>query len=164
MKKYIQKYSEFLLEQDALTGMGMPAAPAAPAPTIKKYEFLFMTGVDDAGTSRRKYPDGSTIIEYPSYSISAEDLSKWMDDNIISTDSNKLNPSEIEVRKNNILELIKGTKENISNEDLPFIEKLKNAVSANLIGKKEPDITVVYTKDGDPTTTDVNVTFIKHKK
>ena len=49
------------------------------------------------------------------------------------------------------------------NQAVKYIEKLKNSVSANLIGRTEPDVTVVFS-GGTPTTEDINVTFIKHKK
>ncbi len=159
--KHITDYSTFLFEQDM---MGMPPAQT-PAATKKiiKYKFLFMTGHDDVGNSRRKYPDGSVIIEYPCYSIEAPSLDSWIKENIISTDSNKLNSSEIEIRRSSLSEIVKGDKINISNDDLPFIEKLKNAVSANLIGKIEPEVTVVFSNNV-PTTEEIDVTFIKHSK
>jgi hypothetical protein len=46
---------------------------------------------------------------------------------------------------------------------VPFIEKLKNAAAANIIAKQLPDVTVVFSND-TPTTEDIDVTFIKHKK
>jgi hypothetical protein len=160
--KYIFNFTDFLIEQDMGSVLGAPAAPVAATPAIK-YDFLFMTGSDDAGNNRRKYPDGSIIIEYPCYSIKSEDLEKWTKDNIISSDKNKLNTPELEVRRKSIVDIVKGDRINISNDDLPFIEKLKNATSANLIGKIEPDVSVIFS-DGKPTTDNINVTFIKHKK
>jgi hypothetical protein len=159
--KHIRKYSEFLIEQD----MGMPPVPGAPG-AVKKpidYKFLFMTGSDDAGNNRRKYPDGSIVIEYPCYSINAEKLKAWIQENIIGSDKNKLNKPEIEVRQKSLEDIVKGDRVNISSEDLPFIEKLKNASAANLIAKSLPDVTVVFTNNM-PTTEDIDVTFIKHKK
>ncbi len=158
--KHIRTYRDFLLEQDM--GMPMPGAPAPGTAPAKKiiYPFLFMTGPEDAGNSRKKYPDGSIVIEYPSYSIEREELKKWIQENILNS---KLSKSELEIRQKNLEDIVKGDKTNISPDDLPFIEKLKNAVSANMIGTTEPDISVVFTKDV-PTTEDVNVTFIKYKK
>jgi hypothetical protein len=43
------------------------------------------------------------------------------------------------------------------------IEKLKNAAAANIIAKLLPDVTVVFSNN-TPTTEDIDVTFIKHKK
>jgi hypothetical protein len=159
--KYVHKYSDFLVEQD-MTAMGMPVS-VTPAPKKIEYHFLFMTGADDNGNKRRKYPDGSTIIEYPCYSIEANELSDWTKKNIVEPTAKGLNKSEIDIRIKSLEEIVKGDRTNISNDDLPFIEKLKNAVSANIIGKVEPEVTVVFS-DGVPTTNDVNVTFIKHKK
>ena len=156
--KHVSNYHTFLLEQDMMAG-----APAAPAPKIILYHFLFMTGSDDAGNSRRVYPDKSIVIEYPCYSIDATALESWVKDNIVSTSKDDLNKPEIEIRQTSLINIVKGDRTNISNDDLPYIEKLKNAVSANLIGRTEPDVTVVFS-GGTPTTEDINVTFIKHKK
>ena len=165
--KHVKKYSDFLFEQDmAAAPPPMPGAPPAPgAPGAKpiEYKFLFMTGPDDAGTNRRKYPDGSVVIEYPCYSIKADKLKAWIQENVISSDKTQLNKPEIEIRKKSLEDIIKGDRLNTSSDDQPFIEKLKNAVSANLIAKKLPDVTVVFS-NGVPTTDEIDVTFIKHKK
>jgi hypothetical protein len=164
--KHIRKYSDFLVEQDMGMAAPLPGAPPAPgAPGAKKpteYKFLFMTGPDDAGNGRRKYPDGSTVIEYPCYSITLDKLQAWVKENIIGSEKNKLNKPEIEVRQKSLEDIVKGDRINISSEDLPFIEKLKNASAANLIAKQLPDVTVVFSND-IPTTEDIDVTFIKHK-
>lgn len=162
--KYITDFKDFLVEQD-LAALGVPAAPPAPAAASKvlKYDFLFMTGSNDAGNSRRKYPDGSIVIEYPCYSTTADELEKWTKENIISTDTKKLNSSELEIRRKSIIDIVKGDRINISTDDLPFIEKLKNAAATNILGSVLPDTTVVFT-DESPTTDNINVTFIKYKK
>jgi hypothetical protein len=161
--KHIRKYSEFIAEQDmAMPPMpGAPAAPGAAKPI--EYKFLFMTGHDDIGNGRRKYPDGSTVIEYPCYSINAEKLKAWAQENIIDSDKKKLTKPEIEVRQQSLIDIVKGDRVNISSEDLPFIEKLKNAASSNIIAKPLPDVTVVFSNNL-PTTEDIDVTFIKYKK
>jgi hypothetical protein len=160
--KYIAKYSAFIYEQDM--GMMPGAVPGAAAPKKITYPFIFVSGPGDEGSKRKKYPDGSTTIEYLCYSLEIEELTGWADKNIVSTNKEKLSPSEISLRKSNLANIVKGDKLNIANEDLPFIEKLKNAVSADLLGKREPDVTVVYSHDGSPTTENINVTFIKYKK
>lgn len=164
--KHIRKYSEFLVEQDmAMAPMpGVPPAPGAPgAKKPTEYKFLFMTGSEDAGNNRRKYPDGSVVIEYPCYSIDAEKLKAWIQENILSSDKNKLNKPELEVRQKSLEDIVKGDRINISTDDQPFIEKLKNAAASNLVAKVLPDVTVVFS-NGVPTTEDIDVTFIKHKK
>lgn len=160
--KHIKKYLDFVFEQDMMAAP-MPGAPAA-APKKQIYTFIFVSGPDDEGVRRKKYPDGSTTIEYPCYSLELPELDQWIIKNIVSTEKQKLSQPEINLRKENLVNIIKGDKLNISDDDLPFIEKLKNAVSADLLGKKEPDLTVVYSHDGVPTTEDINVTFVKYKK
>lgn len=164
--KHIRKYSEFIIEQD-MAMPPMPGAPPAPgAPGAAKpieYKFLFMTGHDDVGNGRRKYPDGSVVIEYPCYSIDAEKLKSWAQENIIDSDKKKLTKPEIEVRQKSLEDIVKGDRVNISSDDMPFIEKLKNAAASNIIAKQLPDVTVVFSNNV-PTTEDIDVTFIKHKK
>ena len=167
--KHIKKYSDFLFEQDMAAAPPtpgappLPGAPGAPGAKAVEYKFVFMTGPEDTGTSRKKYPDGSVVIDYPCYSIKKDNLQAWIKENIISSDKNKLNKPEIEIRQKSLEDIIKGDRTNVSSEDLPFIEKLKNAVSANLIAKKLPDVTVVFS-NGVPTTDEIEVTFVKHKK
>ena len=157
--KHVSNYYTFLLEQDM---MGAGAPPVA-TPKVVLYHFLFMTGSDDTGNNRRVYPDKSVVIEYPCYSLDLPTLESWVKDNIVSTAKTDLNKSELDIRQTSLINIVKGDRINISNDDLPYIEKLKNAVSANLIGRHEPDVTVIFS-DGVPTTEDINVTFIKHKK
>ena len=118
--KHIYNYSDFLIEQDMMGG-----APAAPAPKKILYHFLFMTGPEDAGNNRRKYPDGSAIIEYPCYSIEDSILKSWIKENIIDSEKDKLHKSELEIRHKNLEDIVKGDRTNIAPDDLPFIEKLK---------------------------------------
>jgi len=162
--KHIKKYSDFLFEQDMMASPGVPIDPTQSSKPKKiKHQFLFMTGPEDSGNYRRVYPDGSVVIEYPAYSIEEEELKKWLASNIISSDKEKLTSSEIDVRKESLLKIVKGDRVNTSNQDLIFIKKLKNAVAANLIAKPTSDVTIVFSK-GVPTTDDVDVTFIKYKE
>lgn len=160
--KYITPYSTFLLEQDMMGGVpGAPGAPGAPAPKVERYKFIFLSNLDDSSISSRKYPDGSVIVKYPCYSITMPELEEWSAKNVISTAKLELNPSEVEVRKKNISNIVKGDKVNVTKDDKLFIEKLKNAIASNIIGKKEVEIEVIYPNDKVPTTEHIDVTFIK---
>jgi len=161
--KHIRKYSEFLLEQDMQAISPLPGEQPAPANKPIEYKFLFMTGPEDAGNSRQKYPDGSVVIEYPSYSIKLDALQTWIKENVISSDKKELSKSELEIRQKSLEDIVKGDRVNISSDDLPFIEKLKNAASANLVATVIPDSTVVFSNNV-PSTEDIDVTFIKYKK
>jgi hypothetical protein len=158
MSKYISNYSQFIVEQD----MGMGATSPAPKP-VTRYKFIFISGKDDDGVSKKKYPDGSLNINYSCYSVTEEDLTSWVKDNIIKTDKDKSNSSELEVRQTNLIKIVKGDKVNISNDDLPYLEKLRRALHTNLVGKEEPVVDVLFTKDGIPTTDHIDVTFINSK-
>ncbi len=162
MGKYVKSYSKFIFEQ-AFGAMDMPAQPQGPAPKKEKpFHFIFIDDLESMDS--KKYPDGSLTIDFPTYSTTSADLDDWVKKNIVSTDSNKLTDPVIDLRRKNIIEIVKGNKVNIAKEDIPFIEKLKNAVSTDIFGRREPDSNIIFTHDGTPTTDDVNVTFIKYKK
>ena len=156
MTKYISKYSQFIFENE------MGAAPAAKPAT--RYKFIFINDKNDEGVSRKKYPDGSIVVTYNCYSVTADELQKWVKENIIKSDKDKSSTSELEVRQENLINLIKGDKTTTSAEDVIYLEKLRRALGANLIGKSEPVVDIVFTKDGSPTTVDIDVTFINSKE
>jgi hypothetical protein len=161
MRKYISTYSNFLFEQ------GVPFADpnAAPATATKKEEPIHFIFLDDTdGLRKKKYPDGTSAVDYPAYSVSSAEIEEWVKKNIISTNKNNLTDPVLDIRRKNIVEIVKGNKVNIADDDIPFIEKLKNAVSTDIFGRREPDSTIIFTSDGRPTTTDIQVTFIKYDK
>lgn len=165
MKKYINNYTEFLLEQD-MAAMGMPAAGGAVAPAAKEkpFEFIFLDADGSEGLYSKKYPDGSLSVDYPVYSLSSADIDKWVKDNIFKDEDNGMGDSEVEVRRKSIADIIKGDRVNIGNEDIPFIQKLKRSLSTDTFGRREPEVTVIFTKHGYPTTEKVDVTFINYAK
>lgn len=161
MGKYIKSYSKFIVEQ-AFGVMDMPAQQGLAQKKEKPFHFIFIDDLENIKS--KKYPDGSLNIDFPTYSTTSADLEDWVKKNIVATDSNKLTQPVIDLRQKNIIEIVKGNKVNISQEDIPFIEKLKNAVATDIFGRREPDSNIIFTSDGTPTTDDVNVTFIKYKK
>lgn len=162
--KHLKKYKEFLVEQALPPMPGDPAAAGAAPPPPKEYLFAFVGDRDDSGIRRRKYPDGSVVIEYPTYSVTDPDLNDWIKKNVTSGEKQKHTDSDLEVKQKNLMEIVKGKKKNVSDTDLTFIEKLKNAVTTDIFGNKEAVMEVVFTQDGSPTTNAINVTFIRTKK
>lgn len=161
--KHIKNYSQFLVEQD----MGMPPMPGAEGAAPKKekpFKFIFLDDINDSMDKAKKYPDGTKEYNFATYSVTLTDLEDWVKKNILSTDKTKLSDSELSLRQKNIIDIVKGDKVNISDQDTPFIDKLRNAVSTDIFGSKEPDTTVLFTKDFLPTTEQIDVTFIKYKK
>jgi len=158
-KNYIATFSQFILEQD----FGTPPMGATPVPPKEKpVQFLFMDESEYDELNKKKYPDGSISMDFPCYSATPTQIADWTKKNIIATDKNKLSDITLELRKKNILGITKGDKVNISTDDVPFVEKLKNAVASDIFGTREPDVTVIFTKEGIPTTDNVAVTFIKY--
>jgi hypothetical protein len=165
MKKHIKPYSAFVLEQDMGLGVPAPGMPAAGA--VKKEKpllFIFIDDLETEGTHMRRYPDGSKAIDFPSYSVTPTEIEDWAKKNILVNDNNKLTDSVLDLRRKNLVNIVKGDKVNISDEDIPFIEKLRQALSTDIFGKREPDVNVIFTKGGLPTTEEISVTFIKYKK
>lgn len=162
--KYLKNYTRYLLEQEIPAMPGEPgAAGALPAPA-KRYLFTFIGDSSDEGIRRRKYPDGSVVIEYTTFSTTEVDLDTWVKSNVTSTDKQKHTDPDLEIKKKNLINIVKGSRSNISDSDMTFIEKLKNAVTTDVFGKKDTPIEVVFTQDGEPTTNAINVTFVRFKK
>jgi hypothetical protein len=162
--KHLKDYKQYITEQALPPMPGDPAAAgAAPAPP-KEYLFAFVGDKEDDGIRRRKYPDGSVVIEYPTYSTTEPELQEWIKKNVISGEKQKHTDSDLEVKQKNLMEIVKGKKTNLADTDLTFIEKLKNAVTTSVFGNKEAVMEVVFTQDGSPTTNAINVTFIRIKK
>ena len=162
--KHLKDYKQYITEQALPPMPGDPAAAgAAPAPP-KEYLFAFIGDKEDDGIRRRKYPDGSVVIEYPTYSTTEPELQEWIKKNVISGEKQKHTDSDLEVKQKNLMEIVKGKKTNLADTDLTFIEKLKNAVTTSVFGNREAVMEVVFTQDGSPTTNAINVTFIRIKK
>lgn len=162
--KHLKDYKQYITEQALPPMPGDPAAAgAAPAPP-KEYLFAFIGDKEDDGIRRRKYPDGSVVIEYPTYSTTEPELQDWIKKNVTSGEKQKHTDADLEVKRKNLMEIVKGKKTNLADTDLTFIEKLKNAVTTSVFGNKEAVMEVVFTQDGSPTTNAINVTFIRIKK
>jgi hypothetical protein len=145
--------------------MGIPPIPGAAAPKKEKpVLFIFIDDKDTEELKKKKYPDGSSEVDYPTYSVLPSQIKDWCGKNILPTEKNDLSDNVLEIRRKNIVDIVTGDKLNIGDDDIPFIQKLKNAVSTDIFGKREPDTTVVFTQDMKPTTEDITVTFIKYKK
>lgn len=164
--KHIKNYTEFLVEQD----MGMPAMPGMPGDTQvqpkkeKKLQFIFLDGFSKSTKGVKKYPDGSYEYSFPTYSVTKKEIEDWVKKNIIDVGEKNPNEPELELRRNNIINIVSGEKVNISKEDVPFVDKLKNAVSTDIFGSREPETSVFFTRDGAPSTEQIDVTFIKYDK
>jgi len=162
MSKHILNYSQFINEQ-SMGGPVLPgASPEAPPKDEKRYKFVFIDDDGELGLRRKKYPDGTVSADYPTYSTTETDIKDWTDKNIRA--DGKLTSTVADIRKKNIVDIVTGKKVNIADDDMPFIEKLKNAVSTDLFADNEPDVNIIFTRKKEPTTQQVDVTFIKIRK
>lgn len=162
-KKHILNYFDFILEQalDPMAAMGGVGTPSVPAKAEKPFHFIFLDPSDDS-LKKKKYPDGSSEMEVPAYSLTSLELDEWTKKNIFKDD--KHNDAVVDLLRKNIINIVKGDKVNISDDDLSFLNKLKNSLSTDIFGRREPDVTVLFTKAGDPTTEEIAVTFINFRK
>lgn len=173
MKKYIKNYSGFLYEQDmGIPGMDPSADLAAGTESPSKkdniYEFIFL---DDG---KKVSSVGPLQKEYSLYTIKESSLDKWLDINIapdmpIIGDENK---TSLEKIKKDIRNAITGEAFSISDIDREVLGKFKNAVKAGTIdgtdsiekGNVLQTITVEFTNDNIPLTTDLSPTFLDIRK
>lgn len=165
--KYIKSRKDFLLEQDL---SGDPAAASAdgeqpmPAQAPKEpiFTFIFLDQNSPEFKKRAKFPDGSSEMSVESFSTKEKELKDWVEKNVIDSPEKAINNSVLKVRRDNLIDLVKGAKVNISDDDVPNIDKLKNAVSSDIFGKREADIIIVFTDADEPTTEDIDATFINY--
>lgn len=162
--KYIKTRAKFLLEQDLGVDAAQTEAPPTPIakPVEPIYHFIFIDAKDDMYRKREKFPDGSSEVNVPAFSAKEKDLRDWVEKNIIDSPNKAISDSVLDVRRNNIIDLVKGQKVNISDDDIPNIEKLKNAVNSDIFGKREAELLVTFTEDGEPTSENIETTFIKY--
>lgn len=169
--KYVRTFKPRLYEQaeapaaEVAPGVDPAAqAQAVPVPVkVVPYTFIFMNDLERDRLKRKKFPDGSYQIDFPSYSVNPDELEEWVNKNVVAGPSAHTS-SELDIRRQNLIDIVRGKQVNISSKDIPFIEKLRNAVTTDIFGKKDPKVPVVFSPDGTPTTNDVDVTFIKYKK
>jgi hypothetical protein len=159
-KKHITFYEYLLLEQE----IAGATAAVLPPEEEKEYPFIFIDEADPALIKKKKYPDGSVEIEFPTFVVKEKELEDWVNTNIIVGDNAKLNDSIVKLRRKNLKDIVIGKKVNIADDDIKNIEKLKNAVSTDIFGKRGADITVIFTQHGEPTSENIDTTFIKYKK
>ena len=110
MRKYISTYSNFLFEQDI--PFADPAAPGGATKKEKPLHFIFLDDKD--GLRKKKYPDGTSAVDYPAYSVSSTELEDWVKKNIMSTNKNNLTDPVLDLRRKNIIEIVKGNKVNMT--------------------------------------------------
>lgn len=153
--KHLSNFSKFIIEQDL--GFG---APPAPAKKTQEFSFVFIEPDEYSKVYKKKYPDGTSSANYPTFVATEKELSSWADTNIKASEKEKITEAEVSVKKNNFLEILKGEKTNASDSDYLFLEKFKNACYAGLSSKKAADTTIFFTKDLEPTTSNISVTFV----
>lgn len=118
-----------------------PNAPVAagPATTIK---FVLLDPDKDWHST---YDDGGGVKRFTEYEIESSDLEKWIDENGLSAE------------KDQIMKAFQGKK------GIPTsaYDKIKSALRKDSIGKDLGDIDIEYDDKTIPSTSDLNVVFVK---
>lgn len=118
-----------------------PNAPvaAAPSSTVK---FVMLDSDRDWHST---YDDGGGVKRFTEYELETGDLEKWIDQNGLSAD------------KEQILQSFQGKKAMPQSA----YDKLKKSLRGDSIGKDRGDIDIEYDDKKIPSTSDLNVVFIK---
>lgn len=156
--KHLKYFKNYIVEQ--MEGQfDEEGNPIAPAPVDNIHSFLFLGENEDGDY---KYPDGSSAKSIQTFEIAESDLKKWLDSNVVANKSeDSLSENAIKVKKNNLLDYISGSKTGLSPDDMDYINKFKNNVVANIIGKRSHSIDVIFPKGGGvPSTDSFTTTFI----
>lgn len=158
--QYIKQYSDFIFEQD-LNAAQPTISPIASGPIKEiKYKVIF---IDDDDNGIKKYPDGSSSHDYQSYETTESELKSWANTNIKPTKDLKLTDSVLEIKKNMILDLVKGKRSNYPPDDEKIVGMLKNSLSTGIFGSKGPKLTVYFSPKKDIMTDDIETSFIVMK-
>jgi hypothetical protein len=161
--KHIKKYLQFIFEQDLGAGMPPMGAPqpgeAGPKKEVK-YKVIF---IDDDDKGVKKYPDGSASNNYQTYEATEQDVKKWATDNINPNKEIKLTESALEIKRQMLIDLVKGKRSNFPPADEKFVAMLKNALSTGIFGSKGPKLTVFFSPKKDIMTDDIETSFIMMK-
>ena len=171
MKNYIKNYTSFLNEQEmGMPGMDPMAGGEAAAPAKKEniYEFIFLED------GKKVTHVGPLQKEYALYSIKESELDKWLDINIakdmpIIGDQGE---SSLDKIRKDVKNAIIGEAFSLSDLDRKILGKFKNSVKAGTIdgtdsfekGNILQTITVEFTSDNVPLTTELSPTFLDTKR
>jgi hypothetical protein len=91
------------------------------------------------------YTDGGGVKRYPEYEIVPADLEKWI------TDSN------LTAQRDAIMQAIQGKK----SMDKEIFTKFKSALATSKLGKNRGDLDIQYDPNKEPSTTNLDIIFVK---
>ena len=120
----------------AAPGEAAPAAPAAPAEQVRAILISNPIGTVDT-------PGDTVTKQYNEYVLDMDRVKEWIEKN--AKDSSQ-----------DILDYLNGKDVDIKDSH----KKFTAAVQANEFGKPQTVIDVDFTKDGEPTTKDINLIFL----
>lgn len=129
---------------DPFADASLPPDPNAPVatPQVKPIRFILL---DSDKEWHFAYDDGGGVKRFNEYEIDPADLEKWIDENGYSAE------------KDSIMKAFQGKKTLSS----AVYNKLKSALRKESIGKNRGDIDIEYDDKLVPSTSDLNVVFVK---
>lgn len=130
---------------DPFAYASLPPDPNAPVatPQVKPIRFVLL---DSDKEWHSTYDAGGGVKRFNEYEIEVADLEKWIDENGYSAE------------KDSIMKAFQGKKSLSS----AVYNKLKSALRKESIGKDRGDIDIEYDDKLVPSTSDLNVVFVKH--
>lgn len=130
---------------DPFADASLPPDPNAPVATPQDKSIRFVL-LDSDEEWHSTYDDGGGVKRFNEYEIDPADLEKWIDENGYSAE------------KDSIMKAFQG-KKTISSA---VYNKLKSALRKESVGKDRGDIDIEYDDELVPSTSDLNVVFVKH--
>lgn len=140
----IKKFNSWLTEQsdpllgDPMAGGDATAVPAAPAPVAQIRAILISNPIGSVDK-----PGDMTTRQFNEYVLDMDRVKEWIEKNE-------------KAASQEILDYLAGKDIDIKDSH----KKFSKAVQANEFGKPQTVIDVDFTKDGEPTTKDINLIFL----
>jgi hypothetical protein len=126
----------------------LPPDPNAPVPTAGQTGDINIVLVDDDKKWHSNYTGGGGVKRYKEYQLKQADLDKWITD------------SQLDSKKTDIVDALRGK----GFLDKEVYDKLKSAMAAKKLGIDKGDIDIEFDSKLSPSTTKLDVNFIKSKK
>jgi len=128
------------------SGSELPADPNAPVASAEA-EPIRLIFVDQSEPWHTKYSDGGGMKRYQDYELTMDELEQW------------ITSSGLEANHDEIINAVQGTAPLAS----ALYGKFKEAITKKKLGKDRGDIDIEYDSKDHPSTSDLDVVFVKQK-
>lgn len=129
---------------DPFASATLPPDPNQPIPQANPTEIKFIM-LDPDQEWHSEYDDGGGVRRFSEYEVTQSDLDKWIEDTGLFAEKDK------------IMKAFQGDK----GLSLEIFDKLKKSLNSEELGKNLGDLDIEYDENGDPSTGELEVVFIK---